>query len=204
MEITIDQLKAISNKKEDLLNKFLPYLNEVFKNYEINSALRINHFLSQCLHESNVFSALKENLNYSAEGLLKTFKKYFKDIIEAKKYERNPEKIANHVYCNRMGNGDEKSGDGFKYIGRGILQTTGKNNYQKLKDEFKIDFIKNPELLENPEWAVKSAALYWKLNNLNILADKDDLNGITLKINGGTNGLKERGELLKKCKEVIK
>ena len=111
--------------------------------------------------------------------------------------------IANRVYANRMGNGTEESGEPSKYIGRGIFQNTGKINYKKLADEFKVDFINNPVLLATPKYATISAGFYWDINKLNTYADKDDILTITKRINGGTNGLDDRTNWLNKCKKII-
>lgn len=177
-------------------------LNVVFTRYQINTKLRVCHFLAQILHESGMLLTVVENLNYSAEGLLKVFSKYFNEQT-AKEYARKPEKIANRVYASRMGNGNEASGDGWKYRGRGILQNTGKANYQTLSAKMGIDLVNNPELLQLPTNAVAAAVLFWDEKKLNTLADKDDILGITKKVNGATNGIAHRTALLAKCKEVL-
>lgn len=203
--ITREQLIQIVGKnKESIVDNVITPLNNCLEKYAINNKLRICHFLAQVLHESGAFRYTKENLNYSAEGLLKTFGKYFKTLEDAKKYERQPEKIANKVYANRYGNGSEESGDGYKYCGRGFIQTTFKSNYNNLSKSFNIDFINQPQLLEIPEWACLSAGYYWKSKNLNLLADKDALIEITKKINGGLIGLKDREGWLNICKTVLK
>lgn len=162
--------------------------------YGIDTALRQRHFLAQILHESGGFKFVKENLNYRADTLLKLFPKSFKDINEANEYARKPERIANRVYANKYGNGNEASGDGWRYSGRGILQITFKENYMNISlalfgDERLID---HPELLEEPKYAVASACFFWKSKNINRHADKNDINAVTRAINGGTNGLTER------------
>lgn len=174
----------------------------------IDTPLRLAHFFSQCDHESNL-KPISENLNYSVEGLMKTFKKYFPTKEVAEKYARKPEKIANRVYANRMGNGDEASGDGWKYRGKGFIQTTGKNNYQKLSKATGINYIENPNLLLNESGAVLSAIWYWTVNNLNKYADKDDIDSISDIINigrptekyGDANGFRDRKEKLDKYKK---
>lgn len=168
----------------------------LFGKYKVNTPLRIAHFMAQIEHESGL-KPISENLNYSKEGLLKTFKKYFtEDIIKidpktkvqtvikgtASLYARQPEKIANKVYANRMGNRDEASGDGFKYRGFGYLQNTGRAMYEWLTEVTGIDFISNPDLLLIEANALIAALEFWKKNNLNALADKDDIKGITLKV----------------------
>jgi putative chitinase len=199
--ITREQLIKIGVHTKKAAEYAAP-LSDTFNNYEINTKLRKCHFLAQILHESGMFLTVVENLNYSEEGLLKVFKKYFTPEL-AKQYARKPEKIASRVYANRIGNGNEASGDGWKYRGRGILQNTAKSNYQQLAEEMGIDLLTHPELLELPANAVTAAALFWDNNNLNALADKDDIVTITKRINGGVNGIKHREELLKKCKEIL-
>ena len=171
------------------------------KQYGLNTPQRIAHFVSQARHESQGFTRLVENLNYSAEGLLNVFPKYFADLLTAKAYERQPEKIANRVYANRNGNGDETSADGWKSRGRGIFMLTGRYNYNACGIYFGEDFINNPNLLQTEEWAVKTALWYWVKNGLNDIADMgitdDVVKKITLKINGGYKHLSERIELFK-------
>ena len=164
--------------------------------YEVNTKLRLAHFFSQISHESGL-KPISENLNYSASGLIRVFRKYFSDI-EAINFANQPEKIANRVYANRMGNGDEKSGDGWKYRGRGFIQITGKINYFQLANDTDLDCLKNPDLLLQEANAMISALWFWNKAGLNKLADKNDIKGITRKINGGYNGLEHRTELLKK------
>ncbi len=152
---------------------------------------RIAGFLAQTSHESGKYKYLSENLNYSDKGLLKTFPKYFNES-NVMEYARKPEAIANRVYANRMGNGDEASGDGWKYCGRGLIQLTGKNNYQAFADSISMDIDLLAGYLISYEGAVKSALWFWNKNNLNITADAGDLLMMTKKINGGTHGLAER------------
>jgi len=169
----------------------------LFEKYELNTPLRIAHFMAQIEHESGL-KPISENLNYSAVGLLTTFSKYFPDNKTAVNYSKHPERIANRVYANRMGNGDENSGEGWKYRGRGFIQITGKENYFRLANDTDIDFLKNPDLLLEEANAMISALWYWNLKGLNALADKNDIVSITKKINGGLNGIEHRKELLKK------
>lgn len=152
---------------------------------------RIAGFLAQTSHESGKYKYLSENLNYSDKGLLKTFPKYFNES-NVMDYARKPEAIANRVYANRMGNGDEASGDGWKYCGRGLIQLTGKNNYQAFGESVGIDIDELAGYLVCYEGAVKSALWFWNKNNLNVTADNGDLLMMTKKINGGTHGLVER------------
>lgn len=167
----------------------------------INTKLRLAHFLGQIEHESN-FKPIAENLNYSALGLSKTFAKYF-NTEEAEKYARQPERIANKVYANRMGNGDENSGEGWKYRGRGFIQITGKENYFRLSNDTDIDFLHNPDLLLEEANSMISALWFWNLKGLSALADKDDVKGITKKINGGLNGLEDRIYKVNKWKRKL-
>lgn len=173
---------------------------------KVTSVLRASHFLAQCSHESNGFSALSENLNYSAEGLRKIFPKYFPDIVEATKYARNPQKIANKVYANRMGNGTEASGDGYKYRGRGVIQLTGRTNYTLASTAIfgNKTLVDNPDLVStDKEVALKTALWFWNTNNINALADKNDIVAVTKKINGGTIGIEHRTELTNKAIKVF-
>lgn len=157
----------------------------------------VPEFLAQCGHESQGFTKFVENMNYSAERLMVVFKKYFPTDDLANQYARKPEKIGNRVYANRMGNGPEASGDGFKYRGRGCIHTTGKLNYGMCAETTGIDCLNHPELLETPEGAIISAVWYWTTNGLNNVSDFTTL---TKRINGGTNGLAERQDLLAKLK----
>jgi putative chitinase len=167
-------------------------LCEILPVYEIHTPERVAAFVAQCAHESGGFKFLKENLNYKAESLTKTFSKYFKTLDEARAYEKKPEKIANKVYANRMGNGDEASGDGFRYLGRGLIQLTGKNNYTLFAAAIDTPLEEIPEYLQTFEGAVQSACWFWEQNNLNQWADKKDILTLTKRINGGTIGLEDR------------
>jgi putative chitinase len=184
--------------KLKLQNRIAFELNEIIYGYNIESKLRIAHFLSQTHHESAGFKSVTENLNYSAERLLAVFPKYFKTIEEAKKYARKPELIANKVYANRMGNGDEASGDGWKYRGRSYIQLTGKNNYIKFGESINKDIINNPDIVAE-QYALIAAGWFWKINNINEIADKgtsiEVIKEITKKINGGYNGIEHRQSL---------
>lgn len=179
-------------------------INDTLTKYNINTPLRTVHFLAQLLHESGNFKFVKENLNYSVKGLLTTFPKYFPNEAVATPYARNQDMIANRVYASRMGNGDEKSGDGSKFRGRGYIQITGRNNYAALSTDLKIDFISKPELLESVQYAALSAGWFWDKYGLNVLADNDDILMVTKKINGGTNGLEDRKLKLQQLKTLIK
>lgn len=170
--------------------KWLEPLLETFDKYEINTPKRKAYFIGQCMHESGGFKQLKENLNYSAKGLMATWPSRFPDMDTAEKYERNPEKIANKVYAGRMGNTED--GDGAKYIGRGLIQLTGKENYANCGSAIGVDLVANPDLLATPKYAALSAGWFWNRKGLNALADADDIDTITKRINGGLIGLADR------------
>ena len=170
IELTEQLLKKMLPAAADAnIKKYFPYFKKYLPKFGINTPKQTAAFFATIGHESANLSVATENLNYSAQGLLKTFPKYF-NAKTAEQYARQPEKIANRVYANRMGNGDEASGDGWKYRGRSILQITGKDNHRQLTAAFKdsgLDFVKNPELLETPEWAVQATLWWWKNRNLN-------------------------------------
>lgn len=182
--------------------KFYQKYKTLFEKYKVNTPLRIAHAMAQFHHESNLLP-VSENLNYSAERLQIIFPKYFISKEDANRYERKPEKIANRVYANRMGNGNEASGEGWKYRGRGIVQLTGKSNYAALSKDTGIDYLNNPDLLLNEADALISALWFWKKNGLNEYADKDDVVAVTKRINGGINGLAHRKELLIQYKKEL-
>ena len=160
--------------------------------YQINTPKRVASFLAQCGHESGGFVFISENLNYSASGLMKVFPKYFPTQELANAYAKNPQKIANRVYASRMGNGDEASGDGFKYRGRGLIQLTGKDNYFWFAASLEITPEEAAEYTQTFEGAAQSACWFWETNKLNALADAGDFVTMTKRINGGTIGLKDR------------
>ena len=184
--------------------------NKLLTKYNINTNLRLSHFFAQLCHESGL-KPISENLNYSEKGLLITFKKYFNNIT-AKEYARKPEKIANKVYANREGNGNEQSGDGWKYRGRGFIQITLKNNYINLSKDTDIDYVNNPDLLLNEADSMIAALWYWDKIKANEFADKDDLDKISDRINigrdtikiGDSNGYSDRYKHLLKLKKVFK
>jgi putative chitinase len=160
--------------------------------YDINTPPRVAAFLAQCAHESGGFKFLKENLNYRAVSLRKVFPKYFPDDNIAAAYANKPEMIANRVYGGRMGNGPEETGDGWKFCGRGLIQLTGKINYQNFADSIETPVEDIPDYLATFEGAVQSACWFWEANNLNQWADKGDIVTLTKRINGGTIGLEDR------------
>ncbi len=177
-------------------NPYLSYwtdaLNKILPEYEINSSLRVAAFLAQCAHESGNFKFLTENLNYRWESLRKVFPRYFPTDELAQQYARQPEKIANRVYANRMGNGDEASGDGWRYRGRGLIQLTGKDNYFWFAQSIDTLIEDVPAYLETFEGAIQSACWFWETNKLNQWADQKDILTLTKRINGGTIGLEDR------------
>ena len=196
--ITLEQLQKLGISADwcDVLNVLMP-------KYDIDSPQRIAAFIAQCSHESGYFEKLIENLNYGAKGLVMTWPKRFTTAELANKYARQPEEIANFVYSNRLGNGDESSGDGWKYRGRGIIQLTGKYNYQKFADTVGITLDETIKYLQTKQGATEAACLFWKNNNLNRYADVSDIRGMTKVINGGFLGLAEREENYAKALNIL-
>ena len=193
MEITQDQLQQIIPNNPYVAH-WCEALNKLLPDYDIDTPARQAAFLAQCAHESGGFTALHENLNYRPETLVKIFKKYF-DLPLAQQYCARPNKqeaIANRVYASRMGNGDEASGDGFRYCGRGLIQLTGKNNYTFFAGSLDIPVEEASEYLQTFEGAVQSACFFWEQNKLNQWADAGDILTLTKRINGGTIGLEDR------------
>jgi putative chitinase len=174
------------------LDQWFHALSEILPEYEINTPQRVAAFLAQCAHESGGFRALKENLNYKAASLRRVFPKYFPDDAIANAYANKGEMIANRVYASRMGNGDEQSGDGFRYCGRGLIQLTGKQNYTLFAGSLDMAVEDVPEYLGTFEGAVQSACYFWESTNLNQYADTGDILTMTKRINGGTIGLEDR------------
>ena len=194
MELTIEQLKQLL-PKNPYVDHWHRALAQLLPDYEINTPQRIAAFIAQCAHESGGFTALKENLNYRAPTLRKLFAKYFPTDELANEYANKPNKqeaIANRIYANRMGNGDEASGDGFRYCGRGLIQLTGKNNYQNFADSLEMRVEDVPAYLATFEGAAQSACWFWESNNLNKWADPGDIKELTRRINGGYIGLEDR------------
>jgi putative chitinase len=198
--ISLDMLGQLLSS-ERALDWFDP-LNQAAEAYKINTKERIGAWLGQLLHESGEFKYIEESLNYSAQSLLKVFPKYF-NADRANIYARRPQAIANRVYANRMGNSDESSNDGWRYRGRGLVQLTGKSNYQAVSTALKIDFVKDPDSLTEPLWAAMSAGWFWNSHGCNALADKSDTLAITRTINGGTNGLDSRIAYTKKVLALL-
>jgi putative chitinase len=194
MELTKDQLKQLL-PKNPYIDHWFNALSKLLPDYEINTPQRIAAFIAQCAHESGGFTALKENLNYKPATLRKLFAKYFPTDELANEYCAKPNKqeaIANRIYASRMGNGDEASGDGYKYCGRGLIQLTGKSNYIAFADSLQITPEEASQYLATFEGAAQSACWFWEANNLNQWADKGDILTLTKRINGGTIGLEDR------------
>jgi putative chitinase len=186
------KLEKLKGHIPDAVIQMIP---ETAAKFNINTPLRLAHFLAQCGHESGGFKATSENLNYSAKGLMGIFKKYFPTEALANAYQRNPQKIANKVYANRMANGDEASGDGYKFRGRGYIQLTGKDNYTQFGKAIGEDILSNPDVVSG-KYALLSAAWFWSKNGLNNLSDGGStdavVTSITKRVNGGTIGLADR------------
>jgi predicted chitinase len=203
MRTRIEMLKEMGVSESDAA-QYIDQLEQVLPRYGIaDSKLRLAHFFAQVLHESGCMRFDMENLNYSSEALRRVFARYFPTKAEADAYARNPERIANRVYANRMGNRSEASGDGWRFRGRGLIQLTGRSNYRAfaawLDDERIVD---DPDLVSS-EYAVHSAVFFWDKNGLNRFADRDDVVGLTRRINGGDNGLAHRRELLNKANGLL-
>ena len=184
--------------------KLFDAMDELFPKYSVDTPERIAGFLAQCGHESGGFRFVEENLNYSAKALDSVFGKYFKNGgRSAKEYARKPEKIANVVYGNRMGNGDEDSGDGWKFKGRGYIQLTGRNNYTSFAESVDMDLDECIDYLKTPKGALESALWFWDTNKLNKYCDKHDVKGMTKRVNGGYNGLEDREEKWEKVLQLL-
>lgn len=204
--ITADSFQHLFPKAQDP-ESWAASMQEVFPTYDINTPQRVAAFLAQCGHESGGWTIFEENLNYSAQGLNSTFRKYFPTVESAMPYARKPEMIANKVYGGRMGNGPESSGDGYKYRGRGPIQLTGKDNYRAFAKDMFDDW---ENLFENPDWvtsdrdfALMSAIWFWNKNKLNVQADAGDIKLMTKKINGGYIGLEDRIKHYNECIDLL-
>ena len=178
-------------------------LNETFQRFNIITPVQQASFIGQAAHESGNFKMLVENLNYRAETLMKVWPKRFPTLEFAKQYERDPKKIANSVYANRMGNRDEASGDGFRFRGRGLFQTTGHAGYYHAGQALGEDFVMNPDLVSTPKYAALTAGFFWNTHKLNQYADTRDFTMMTKKINGGTIGLNDRIKHINHALEVL-
>jgi putative chitinase len=202
MQITQEQLGACIGNNP-YLDHWTDALNKILPDYGIDTPQRVAAFVAQAAHESGNFTALHENLNYRAVTLRKVFPKYFPTDEMAAQYAQQPERIANRVYANRMGNGPEESGDGFRYCGRGLIQLTGQQNYQSFADSIETPLEQIPDFLQTFEGAVQSACWFWENNNLNQYADTDDILTMTKRINGGTIGLEDRKKHYEHAKHVF-
>ena len=190
MEIRQDQLAQIL-PGNPYVDHWTEALNKILPDYDISTPQRVAAFLAQTAHESGGYTALHENLNYTAQSLCRVWPSHFNAGI-ADQYAHNPEKIANRAYAGRMGNGPEESGDGWNFCGRGLLQVTGRVNYQAFADSVGMNINDVPAFLQTFEGAVQSACWFWENNNLNAYADSGDFVTMTKKINGGTLGLEDR------------
>ena len=188
--LELNQLKQMV--KNPHIEHWHEAIDQLLPEYDINTPARVAAFIAQCAHESGSFVFIKENLNYKAASLIKTFGKYFATQELAAQYANKPEKIANRVYANRMGNGDEASGDGYRFCGRGLIQLTGRDNYTFFAGSLGIPVEEASEYLATFEGAVQSACWFWETNNLNRFADAGDIKGLTRAINGGYIGLEDR------------
>ena len=188
----------------EVLEPFAAVLQDKLSEHDINTPLREAHFIAQLAHESGGFRHQKENLNYSDKALRAVFGKYFPDEESALDYARQPEKIANRVYANRIGNGDEASGEGWKYRGRGLIQLTGKANYESCGAGIGIDLVGKPDqICDDQGVSLAVACWFWNSKGLNKFADDDDIESITKRINGGLNGIEDRRKYLARCKQVL-
>lgn len=182
-----EQLKELHIGEE-----WVDALNETFTRFDISNPARQAAFIGQASHESGNFKKLEEDLRYRAETLMRVWPKRFPTLEFAKQYEKNPKKIANSVYSNRMGNRDEASGDGYRFRGRGLFQLTGHSNYFHAGKALGEDFVMNPDLVATPRYATLTAAFFWQTHKLNDYADARDYLTMTKRINGGTIGLQDR------------
>jgi putative chitinase len=208
MDISRDIIVAGMPECAHVIDKYIDPLNEAFVRFEINTPERVAAFLAQCGHESTRLTRVEENLNYSANGLMRTFPTYFTPET-SKEFAYKPQMIANRVYANKGGNGNEESGDGWKFRGRGLVQVTLYNNYLRRGRRLVNDsqyFVVDPDKMLEPEWAVRSSCDYWDENELNIYADRnteEDFRSLTRKINRGLRGLDDRFDLWWKYKVLL-
>jgi putative chitinase len=197
----------ISKLKGHIPDSVISQIPDVVDKFQINTPLRLSHFLAQCGHESGGFKLVNENLNYSTKGLLTTFKKYFPTQSLAEQYQRKPEKIASRVYGGRMGNGGEETKEGFKFRGRGYIQLTGKANYMEFDKVVSENILENPDLVAT-KYPLLSAAWFWGRNKLNSVADQGPtdavVTSVTKRVNGGTIGLADRIKHFKEYYNLLK
>lgn len=201
--MTPEQLKAAIGCDAADAAKYCTALNAAMAKYHINTPLRQAYFLGQIAVESGCLSVVQEGLSYGADRLMTVWAKRFPTMGIAMQYARQPQKLANFVYANRMGNGPPESGDGYRYRGRGLKQLTGRDNYTAYQAASGKQVVSNPDLLLQPDAAADSAAWFWSKNGLNALADDCDIVGITLKVNGGTTGLLKRTQFSERAKKAL-
>jgi putative chitinase len=197
----ITSISPTANKAiVDAIVEFLPVYA---KKYDFLKPIRLAHFLGQTAHESGGFRVVAENLNYSADALRRVFPRHFR-VVDANKFHRNPEMIANHVYANRMDNGNYASGDGWRFRGRGLIQLTGRYNYTQFGKSIGMTAEQVVEYCTTPEGMIEASAWFWATNSLNQLADSDNIEAVTRRINGGTNGLDDRIKYTNNAKKALK
>ena len=188
--VTVDLLRCVTTP--EMAEKWVDAISATCVRFDINTPLRVAGFVSQISHESNGFRATVEDLHYRASSLMAVWPSRFPTLDVANAYAMKPEKIANRAYCDRMGNGDEASGDGWKYRGRGLIQLTGKDNYAAFAMKCDNEALTKPDLVAETDLAAESAGWFWSTRNLNNYADEGNVEGMTRRINGGTNGLDDR------------
>ncbi|CAB3761822.1 glycoside hydrolase family 19 protein [Paraburkholderia solisilvae] len=211
-DITLEQLRSLLTVPDPDAHaaRWLDPINRAMTEWSIDNPERQAAFLAQTLHESGQFRYLSENLHYSAQRLRQVWPARFRSDAEAQECAGNPEKLANRIYASRLGNGDEASGDGWNFRGRGLIQLTGRDNYERCANALQLDLLAQPDLLQEPDGAARSAAWFWASNKLNELADPkpdrdpaDDFAAISKRINGGTVGLQARIEYWEKVKAAL-
>lgn len=201
LRITAEQLNRIAPNARANYREAFAQSDTVLAEYDINkNGLRLSHFMAQVLHEVGGLTILIENMNYRAERIREVWSSRFPTVASAEPFAHNPEKLANKVYGGRMGN--NQTGDGWRFIGRGMIQITGRESYEKFGDRLGVDLAVNPDLAFSAEWALKIAAEEWKASNCNAFADEDNLRKVTKAINGGLVGLASRQEWLIKAKRI--
>ena len=199
--ITAEQIRLLASSARSSYREAFARADAVLASYGINdNGLRLAHFMAQVLHESGGLTLLVENMNYRAERIVQVWPSRFSSVAAARPYAHNPEKLANKVYGGRMGN--TRPGDGWRFIGRGLMQTTGRESYEKFGRALGVDLAGNPELVTDPAWALHIPAEEWKASGCNAFADADNLRRVTRAINGGLIGLSSRQDWLSKTKHI--